>query len=181
MAPVVNLKTTVIPRSLMRATVLGDVMKNFGANDSIIRTAQEGFANGHICGLRVKGRDHTKYVRDEAYLDFDELATDDNVQVDVSGGRSMIEAVSIKFAHSVAYSVDLMRRKGLAIDFSYQFRPHVWSDPALFQSTLARYGLKPIDSNAEYEPGTAMRTLFTVQPGFDRGMSYSHATSWRTR
>jgi hypothetical protein len=181
MAPVVNLKTTVIPRSLMRATVLGDLMKNFGANDSTIRTAQEGFANGHICGLQILGRDHANYVRDEAYLDFDVLATDDNVQIDVSGGRSMIEAVSVKFAHGVAYSVDVMRRKGLVVTFSYQFRHHVWSDPALFQATLARYGLVMTDKSRDYEPGTAMRTLFTVNPDFDRGISYRHATSWRVR
>ena len=155
-------------------------MKNFGATDNDIRIAQEGFANGHICGLAVKGRDHTNYVRDEAFLNFDHLTQDDNVDIDVSGGRSMIEAVSLKFAYGVAYSVNLMRRKGLRVTLHYHFRPHTWADPAKYQSLLARYGLVPGNDSQDYEPGTAMRRIFEINPGLDKGISYSHATCRRT-
>jgi hypothetical protein len=180
MPPVVTLKTTVIPRSIMRATVLGDLMANFGATPDIIRTTQQGYADGLMTGVIVKGRDNSNYVREEVYLDFASIDADDKVSVDVSDGRSMIEAVSIKLARAVSYSVDMMKRRGLRIEFAYRMSPRVNADPELFQSTLSRFGLFVSGSN-DYEPGTAMRQLFSVSPGFDKGISYSHASSRRVR
>lgn len=178
MPPVVNLKTTVIPRSVMRATILADLMANFDAPPDVIRTAQQGYAEGLISGLIVKGRDHTNYVREEAHLDFTSLDSDDQVSVDVSDGRSMIEAVSIKFAHAVSYSVEAMRRRGLRIEFAYRMTGRACADPALFQRTLNRFGLHVL-GDSDYEPGTTMRQLFSVTPGFDKGVSYGHASARR--
>ena len=52
-APVVNLKTTVIPLSVFRAALLGDVMANFGIPQHIIcpGSAAVGFERGMFPGL----------------------------------------------------------------------------------------------------------------------------------
>ncbi|MGE3992865.1 hypothetical protein [Pseudorhodoplanes sp.] len=173
MAPVVNLKATVIPRSIVRATVLGDLMANFGLPPDVIRIAQEGFATGDITGITIFGIDFAGHSQDEVQLIFSELARDDQMSVDVSGGRSMIEALSLKFAHAVAYSVATMKRKGLRIDYIYHF-------PAGRTHTMSRYGLIP-RSPTLYAPGYAPRQLFSVQPGRDPGITYTHATARRIR
>ncbi len=93
MPPVVNLKTTTIPRTVMRATILGDLMANFGLPSDVIRLAQQGYASGDIVGITIYGLDYAGHAQDEAKLWFKQLVTDDQVSVDVSGGRSMIEAL----------------------------------------------------------------------------------------
>jgi hypothetical protein len=162
------LQATVIPRSIMRATVLGDVMKNFGLPDNTIAIAQRGFASGDITGITIYGLGPDGYVRDEATLTFNELRQDDQVSVDMSGGRSMVEAISLKFAHAVGYSVNAMKRAGLRLTYVYHFAPGR-DDPV----TITSYGLS-IGNGNSYAPGTAPRQLFAISPGFDRGITYRH-------
>ncbi|MCB1484686.1 MAG: hypothetical protein KDJ17_07325 [Hyphomicrobiaceae bacterium] len=171
MAPVVQLKATVIPRSIVRTTILGDLMANFGLPPDVIRIAQQGFAAGDINGITIIGIDHAGHIQDEVRLRFQDLIRDDQMSVDVSGGRSMIEALSLKFAHAVSYSVTTMKRKGLRIEYNYQInggRAH----------NMAMYGLAPAAS-VSYAPGYAPRQVFSVQPGRDPGITYSHATARR--
>lgn len=169
----VKLKATVVPRSVVRATILGDVMANFGLPPDVIELAQRGYASGDISGISICGIDHRGYIADQANLMFDQLTNNDGLSVDTSSGRSMIEAVSVKFAYAVEYSVNTMRRKGLSIQYRYHFyagRNH----------EMGRYNLVP-SNGSEYEPGHSLRQIFSVQPGMDPGITYSHATTWRMR
>lgn len=179
MPPQVQLKTTVIPTSLMRLAVLGDVMKNFGATDEQIRIAQQGLADGLMDRLTVNGRDGSGYIQDQVTLHFEQLARDVDLSLDGGGGRSMIEAVSLKLAHAVLYSVSLMRRKGLAISFLYGFTPKVSGDPRTLDQTLMRFGLQPCGEWEGFAPGYGPRQLFSITPGRDRGMHYAHVAAWR--
>ncbi len=172
-----KLKATVIPTSLMRATCLGDFLKNFGASDETIRIAQQGYAEGRIAGLTIKGISHDGHIEDEATLLFDQLVTDPQISVDVSSGRSMIEAVSSRFGHAVAYSVATMKRKGLRLQYFWHLTPRVNADPDLFQATCAHFNLVSGGTDPTYRPGHAPRRLFEIRPGLDKGTSYSHSTA----
>ncbi|MCH9808482.1 MAG: hypothetical protein K0U74_12175 [Alphaproteobacteria bacterium] len=176
-----NLKATVIPKSLMRITCLGDFMKNVGASDEAIRIAQEGCADGTVAGLTIAGIDHEGYISDEATLLFEELLEDTKVSVDVSDGRSMIEAVSNRFGHAVAYSVATMKRKGLSLLYRWHFTPRVNANQELFEATCTRFNLVPGTSGPTHRPGHAPRQLFEIRPGIDKGILYSHAVSRRTK
>ena len=121
--PVTTLKPTVIPLTIMRCTMIGDLMTNFGFTEQQARIAQEGYAAGLLSGITIEGLNAAGHIEDEASMWFQALAQEINVSVDVSGGRSMIEAVSRKLAHGVSYSVALMRRKGLRINVRYHLTP----------------------------------------------------------
>ncbi len=175
MAPVVKLRPTVIPTSIMRCTVLGDFMTNFGLPPDVVRLAQQGFAAGDITGITINGLGYDNYIRDQATLMFADLTTDHDVSVDVSEGRSMIEAVSVKFAHAVAYSIATMKRNGLQLAYHYHFA-YGRADPA----NVGRYGLS-YGHQSSFAPGTAPRQLFSINPGLDRGITYSHATAYRIK
>ncbi len=64
-----------------------------------------------------------------------------------------------------------MKRKGLRIEYVYHFaagRDHM----------MSRYGLSPA-YRSPYAHGYAPRQVFSVQPGRDAGITYSHATARR--
>lgn len=180
MPPVVKLKATVIPKSLVRATILGDIMANFGIPQNVIDIAQQGFAEGLINGVTIRGTGWDGYIKDEATVRFEDLKQDLDLEVDVSDGKSMIEAISLKFAHAVSYSINTMKRKGLSISYIYRFPPAINNNPDRFSQALTRLGLVQVSGRGpRHEPGTRMRTLFTLRPGMDKGIAYSHATSAR--
>lgn len=171
--PVTELQATVIPQLTARATVLGDVLNAFGAHADDIRIAQEGFANGDFNAVTIRGLDHNGYVADEARLLFDEIKRQANITVNLSGGRSMTEAISRQLAQAVMYSVNTMKRKGLSIRFVYWFKPHVNT-----VQTQARYNLSDAPA-AAYAPGHGPRRMFEVTPGLDNGIHYAHYTARR--
>ncbi len=166
--PKTTLKATVIPRNIMRTTVLGDVMKNFGIADETITLAQQGFVNGDIVGLTIFGLGADGYIVDHATLMFADLKTNDDVSVDISNGKSMIEAVSLKLAHAVSYSVATMKQRDLAITFTYYFAAGRGAE------TMLRYGLTPGGTPLTYAPGMAGRQIFAITPGLDKGITYAH-------
>lgn len=176
-----NLKATVIPTSLMRATILGNFMKNFDFPDDTIAICQQGYADGLIAGVTIKGLAYDGHIEDEATLLFDELVHDVEVSVDISSGRSMIEAASVKLAHAVSYSIATMKRKGLSLSFSIHFTPRVNADAALAEQVCARFNLVYSRINPTYRPGYGPRRLFEVRPGLDKGIRYSHSSARRTR
>lgn len=166
--PKTTLKPTVIPRHLMRTTILGDVMKNFGIADETVALAQQGFVNGDIVGITVFGLRGDGHISQHATLTFAELATSDDVAVDVANGKSMTEAVSVKLAQAVSYSVSTMKRLGLTIAYTYFFAPGRGPE------TIAKYGLVPGGVPYTYAPGTAGRQLFAIFPGLDKGITFAH-------
>lgn len=172
--PVTTLKPTVVPQLTVRATILGDSLNAFGMQANEIRIAQDGFAEGLIHAVSIKGLDANGYVADEAVLRFDAIKQEAQMTVDMSGGRSMTEAVSRLLARHIVYSADLMKRKGLRITFMYWFPSHVNAAMA-----CARFGLSPGFSPG-YAPGHAPRQLFSVTPGADTGVHFAHYQSRRT-
>ena len=172
--PVTTLKPTVVPQLTVRATILGDALNAYGMHAKDIRVAQEGFAEGLINAVSIKGLDAAGFVADEAVLRFDAIQKEAQMTVDMSGGRSMTEAVSRILARHIVYSADLMKRKGLRITFYYWFPAHVNTMMA-----CARFGLNPGYSPG-YAPGHGPRQLFSVTPGADKGVHFAHYQSRRT-
>jgi hypothetical protein len=171
--PVTQLQATVVPQLTARATVLGDLLNAFGMDPDQIRIAQQGYADGAIIALTVRGIGYDGFVADEATLRFDEIVRDATISVDMSGGRSMTEAISRVLAHAIMYSVTTMKRKGLRITYWYHFAPH-----APLEQTRARYGLQA-GTMESYAPGHGPRRLFEITPGADSGIHYAHYVTRR--
>lgn len=177
--PFTTLKPTVIPLTIMRCTVIGDLMTNFGLSDHQVRIAQQGYAEGLLTGITIEGLNAFGFIEDESELSFQIIAQEVNITVDLTGGRSMIEAVSRKLAHGVAYSVGLMKRKGLRIGVRYHLSP---KGMANMTESCNRLGLDPgTDKRATYADGYAGRTVLSITPGLDRGMTYTQRTARRVR
>lgn len=169
MKPVPKLVPSVFPRSVVRATVFGDVLKNYGIPDEIIHIAQTGLMAGEFTGMSLTGIAPSGAVRERSSVSFDKLGEDDNMTMDVKDGRSMAEALSRKFAHAVAASVHLMRQQRLRITYTFHFAEHINVAMA-----CQKYGLT-LESGEIDTPG--MRLLFRVSPGRDRGIVFDHYTS----
>lgn len=169
--PVTTLEPTVVPQLTMRATILGDTLNAFGMHADEIRIAQDGFAEGLINAVHIKGLDAHGYVADEAVLRFDAIQREVNMTVDMSDGRSMTEAISRQLARHIVYSADLMKRKGLRITFTYRFPGHVNTE-----QVFARFNLVAGAPQA-YAPGYAPRRIFSVTPGADKGVHFAHYQS----
>jgi hypothetical protein len=169
MKPIPQLVPSVFPRAVVRATILGDVMKNYGIPDEIIHIAQTGLMAGDFTGMTFTGFSPSGALRERASLSFDSLKENDNMTMNVSDGLSMVEALSRKFAHAVAASINLMRQQRLRIHYTFHFAEHVYVAEA-----CQKYGL-PHETAEEDTP--AMRMLFRVSPGRDRGITFSHYTA----
>lgn len=169
MKPVPNLVPSVFPRAVVRATILGDVMKNFDIPDEIIHIAQTGLMAGEFTGITLSGYSASGALWERASLSFDTLAENDAMTMDVSNGRSMAEALSRKFAHAIGASIALMRAQRLRI--RYTFHLSVFANAS---EVCQKYGLS-FDGPEEDAPG--MRLLFRVSPGRDRGITFDHFTS----
>lgn len=172
--PVTQLQPTVVPLLTARATILGDFLNAFGMDPEQIRIAQQGYADGFIVAMTVRGINYDGYVADEAMLRFDDIVRDATISIDMSGGRSMTEAISRVLAHAVMYSVTTMKRKGLRIAYWFHLAAH-----APTEQTFARYGLHG-GAMENYAPGHAPRRLFEITPGANSGIHYAHYVSRRT-
>lgn len=173
--PVTNLTPTVIPTSLVRLTIIGDMIKNLGGSDADIRIAQAGFAQGLIAGVQVNGLDANGHIRDAATLRYDDLVNDVNLTLDLNNGRSMTEALSVKLAKALEYSVYRMRSQNLRPEFIHLSRP----GQTIVGNTIGGLSVGPDTSTPP--PGHALREVLRVTPGLDRGLHYSHSTAYSTR
>lgn len=169
MKPVPKLVPSIFPRAVVRASILGDAMKNYGLPDDIIDLAQTGLMAGDFTGITFNGYAPSGVLRERSTLSFAALTQNDNMTMDVKDGRSMVEALSRKLAHAVAASVGLMIQQRLAIHYTFLI-----SDQVSVPETCRKYGLVMATSTGEQQP---MRLLFSVTPGRDRGITFSHFTS----
>lgn len=170
MKPMPKLVPSVFPRAVVRATILGDVMKNYGLPDNVIHIAQTGLMAGDFTGITFTGYAPSGAFRERSTLSFDTLTENDNMTMNVTDGRSMVEALSRKLAHAVAASVGLMLQQRLRIHYTFLIAQHVNA----FE-TCRKYGLEPATSQSQDVPQG--RLLFEVRPGRDRGITFSHYTS----
>lgn len=171
MKPAVKLVPSVFPRAVVRASILGDVMKNYGLPDDVIHIAQTGLMAGDFTGMTFTGFAPSGALRERSNLSFESLTENDNMSMDVADGRSMVEALSRKLAHAVAASVGLMLQQRLRIQYTFLIAEHVNG-----AETCRKYGLA---FNVEGDEQPPMRLLFKVSPGRDRGITFAHYTSGR--
>lgn len=169
MKPVPKLVPSVFPRAVVRATILGDVMKNYGIPDNVIEIAQAGLMAGDFTGMTFSGYAPSGILRERSQLSFATLTENDNMEMAVRDGISMVETLSKKMAHAVAASVQLMMQQRLTIEYTFHF-----ADNVHFATVCQKYGLQHRVINAQ-EP--SMRLLFHVSPGRDRGITFDHYTS----
>ncbi|MCB1428737.1 MAG: hypothetical protein KDJ66_06375 [Nitratireductor sp.] len=173
--PETSLKATVVTQLNARATILGDTLNAYGMHERQIRIAQEGFAEGQICGVTIYGLNARGQVEDEAALWFDAIKRETSLSLDLSNGRSLTEAVSRQLARHIVFSAETMKRKNLNIQFAYWFPGNINHEAA-----RARYGLVA-SSGYSYAPGHARRRLFQVTPGLDTGVHFAHYQARRLR
>lgn len=169
MRPVPKLTPSVLPRIVVRASILGDAMKNYGIPDDVIHIAQTGHMAGDFTGMTFSGYAPSGALQERAFLSFDTLIQNDNITMDISDGRSMVEALSVKFAHAVAASTHLMRQQRLRIQYTFHI-PETTSVGEVCQ----KYGLTYTPRD---EAETGMQLLFSVSPGRDRGITFEHYTA----
>ena len=179
-APKTKLIPSVMPKSLVRLHVLGDMMRNFGATEEQTSIAQQGFSEGLMEAFAVEGIDANGHMLDRALLSFAVLNENVELTLDTSDGRCVTEAFSLKLAKALEYSVQAMRRKNLSVRFIYYFSPHVTSNPEKYRHVLARFGLVPA-TIPDCPPGMMLRPIVTVRPGRDTGITFSHESAWKTR
>lgn len=165
-----------MPVLTFRTGVLAETLNVFGMDANNIRIAQEGYADGLIYAVSIKGIGADGYIADEAMLVFDRIVGSPTITADTYGGkRSLTEAISRVLAQRIVYSANLMRRKGLRLHFYFHFTAH--ADNA---ATCARFGLTSGNSHF-YAPGMAPRQLFKVTPAADRGTHFAHYQATRVR
>jgi hypothetical protein len=164
-----------MPVLTVRTGTLGETLNAFGMDAPNIRIAQEGYADGLIYAVSMKGIGHDGYIVDQATLTFDRIVKAANIPVDTFGGkRSTTEAISRVLAHAIVYSSGLMKRKGLRVWFYYWFT--AGTDHA---ATRARFNIHSGDKHT-YAPNMAPRLLFEVTPAADTGTHFAHYQATRT-
>ncbi len=166
MNPAVKLVPSIFPRQVVRATVLGDVMKNYGLPDPVIEVAQAGLIAGDIVGITFTGIGPSGVVRERSTLSFDVLKQNDDMSMNITTGCSMVEALSRKLAFAISSSIQLMRQQNLSISYTFHIAEHCNSF-----AVCQKYGLS---HNSDPLGGPPMRQLFHVSPGRDRGISFRH-------
>lgn len=174
MPPVVNLTPTPIPRLEFRAAILQDFLVNAEIPPDIVKRAVDGFFAGDLTGVTVYAMDANNWAQEHATLQFSDVFENDTLTVDVSGGRSMIEAASVRFSRCVEHSLRRMKIQGYRLSWNFHMR--TFPTQAGFEGALRRYNLVPGEP-PRYAHGTGPRQLFSVSPGLDQGISYAHYTA----
>lgn len=167
------------PKLELRLHILEEILTHMNADRNTIELACAGLKDGFLEAIVIKGRDANGYLRDEVTLSFDELLKNDPVTFNMLPNQSITEAACLKLARFVEYSAATMRRKGLALHFVYRFRPHVRGNPVAYADLCARFGLSDAHEPG-CPPGMALRQIYRVSPGIDRGIRMTHASAWRT-
>lgn len=140
--PKVKLSLQPIPKSLVRVSVAGEFFKNMGLdNDDDIRRVQQAVAEGLVSELMVLGINAANVAKERFILRFDPLGQDDTIHLDLSDGKSTTEALDTGFASAVAYSVQLMKRRGLSPRFYIIWSAQARANPQEHTSACRRLNL----------------------------------------
>lgn len=174
--PIPKLGPTPIQLPVVQTYVLGDFMRAFGIDESVIRLAQQGFSAGDFSGVTISGVNAAGVTIERTTLNFHDVMRDATIMLDTASQTSITEQLSRRLAGSISYSANTMRRKGLAIRYSYDFSRQ---GNANFAATLQRYGLVSAPPDT-YPPGTAMRQVYSVSHK-PTGAHITHSSAWSTR
>lgn len=233
MIPKVLLKLIPVPKSVVRSAIAGEFVTNFGLTDTtLMKNIQQAVAEGLVKAIAVVGynnRDEPKHI---FRLDYKKLEEDTKLKLDISHGKSYLEALDTVLAGAVAHGVAAMRRQSLRPEFFIDWSDEAKQDPERLKKATERLNLsaqsKPVPKLVEdipvpvslprpsvlpalslgssstptfgpassrvasptssplrsgpvvlppsYEP----RTVITVTPGKDTGITYTHQTTRRT-
>jgi hypothetical protein len=139
MAPKVHLKLQPIPRNVLRTALAGEYLRNLGIpDDEQIQKVQQDVNDGRVRKITVIGRDGLGVVRDLFHLKLGEVMVNDTVMLDLSDGKSFLEALDTGLAAAVAAAIDLMKRKGLKPEFHIDFSAEVRAEPNGLAQALRR-------------------------------------------
>lgn len=141
--PKVKLHVQAIPKTLVRVGCAGDFLKNATLGtlpDQMIRNAQQGVAEGIIQTLWVTGVDANGIPRDRFWLKFDPLDVDVKVMLDLSDGKSTLEAVDVSLAGGVQTAVQVLTRKRLRPVVTFDYTAEALANPARLEEAKKRLG-----------------------------------------
>lgn len=172
MKAVAKLVPGTIPLPVVRATVLGEVMKNYGLPNSIIEIAQNGLTAGDFSGIIFRGHSPSGALREQSHLSFDVLKPNEKVSLKLVEGQSMTEALSKKLAHAIAASIGLMQKQRLKIHYTFCV-----ADGRPLSTIIQKYGLDPPSDNFGDAPVPPLRKLFEVSPGRVPCIRFAHYTT----
>jgi len=157
----------------MRAVLLDNILRNFGVPEHHIKIAVNGFKSGDICGITVHGLNRFGFSEEQATVMFETLVTDDEVSLVIDSRKNFAYVLSKKLGHALDFSIKRMRSRELRIIVQHHF-----TDKAVLNlgEVQARLGLVTGGVTAAGE----LVQLFKISPAFDRGITYSHATTNKT-
>lgn len=155
--PVVKLGPTPVVIPKVQAYMLGDFMRAFGIEENVIQIAQQGFMAGDIAGVTINGVDRTGIVEQTTLMFRDIANPDATLNLDLGSTSSVTEQLSRRLTQSILYSVNTLKRRGLAVEYTYLFSA---KGSANYHTTMSRYGL--VTSTLKPAPGTQMRQVYSL-------------------
>lgn len=138
----VAIKMHPVPRSVLRAAVVGEYLATMGLSDSIsIRGVQQAVNEGLVTGIIVVGFTSTGIPKDRNTLAIKKLEQDDKVMLDLSDGKSHIEALDVTLAGAISWACDRAKRLNLTPRFYLDWSAEARADPANLAAACRRLNL----------------------------------------
>jgi len=232
--PKVILKLIPVPKSVVRSAIAGEFVTSFGLTDTkIMANIQQAVSEGLVKEVAVVGHNNGNEPKHIFRLNFKKLEEDTKLKLDISQGKSYLEALDTVLAGAVAHGVAAMRRQSLRPQFFIDWSDEAKKDPERLNKAVERLNLHdqaravpalveepsaafssselfgsstsmgfgpglgsfgtssvpsarrlsssplrsgPVVLPPRYEP----KTIVTVTPGKDTGITYTHQTTRRT-
>lgn len=157
--PVPKLPPTPMSVPVVIGFMAVDFLRAHGIDEHAISTIQNGFGLGLVDRVHVRGKNVYGIIVAEAVFGTDDFRPDTTVMVDPSSADSVTAQMSRRFERGIVHTVQLMRSRGLSIDYTYYFTAlgNVNGD-----ATRSRLGL--VDVQEEQRDPT-MRQHFRISHG----------------
>ena len=162
-----SIKARPIPRLLVRAQVAGEVVAACGGSDRSVETAQKGVALHLLKTISIYALNRDGQVVEKIELTFD-TERDGEIMLDLSDGRSAVEALDPALARAVAYQAERIKSLGLIPQVQFRYHDHVSDDAEREKEADRLLGL--VDATTPpTRPGHHSREVLRVRPGKDTG------------
>lgn len=148
--PKVKLQVQLLPKSIVRAAIAGEFLRNLGlTDDKQISNVQQGLAEGLLKSVAVVGVTANSTPADRYTLRFNELADDAKIELDTSDGKSHFEALDANMAAMLQWQVGRMRRNGWTPTFIYEFSDYALKNPTYLADAKKRLNFVDVPHLAE--------------------------------
>lgn len=142
--PKVALTLHPVPKTVLRPALAGEMLKNLGMRDADqINAVQQAIAEGLIVGITVAAR-HANGRYETFELAMKPHEASETVSLDLSGGKSYLEAVDVGLAGAVHFAANLIKRRGLTPEFFVTWSARVSANPAIMREAIERLNLKVV-------------------------------------